>query len=47
MGWLTTHAVRLGDEKFELGFCLDLSSKTRKHLSSVSPGVLGIRQVLG
>lgn len=47
MGWLTTHGVRLGDEKCELGSCLDLSSRTRKHQSSVSPGVLDIGQVLG
>lgn len=34
--WLTTHGVRLGDEKCGLGSCLDCSSRTRKHLSPVS-----------
>lgn len=46
MGWLTTHGVRPGDGKCELGPCLDLSSRSRKHVPPVLPGVLGIRQVL-
>lgn len=47
MGWLTTHGVRPGDGKCELGSCLDLFSRTEKHVPLVSPGILGIRQVLG
>lgn len=47
MGWLTTHGVRPGDGKCELGSRLGLSSRTRKHVPPVSPGVLGVRQVLG
>lgn len=47
MGWLTTHGVRLEDGKCELGSCPDLSSRTGKHVPSVSPAVLGIRQVFG
>lgn len=47
MGWLTTHGMRQGDEKCELGSCLDLSSRTRKHLPPVPPGVLGISRYWG
>ena len=47
MGWLTPHGVRPEDGKCELGSCPDLSSRTGKHVPSVSPAVLGIRQVLG